>query len=263
MRVFNIVILFISIISLCNCSIFCSDCNEEFEEHYNYIYNKTNQTITIYHYKLKNDKNQLKSNEKIEIKTGSTIVEAVPPVKKWSGVFKIIFSDGKILACKRLWNYNLLLFNNRVFPKDTDFKMLINEKSWKVLDRNKFQYEITEEDYKKSEYLTHMKFSIKYNIPKYWFRKIRFYHYNGTEIKNSNYDYFAKGKNNFVVPPVYTDSCTITFSNGSDKKILKYSGRYDNATRHSPLHKKYWTKQSDTEYYYTITREDFEAAEDL
>ncbi len=132
--------------------------------------------------------------------------------------------------------------------------------------------------------MTHMKYRfLGGNIPENYRRrtKIQFYYYNGTQVKDAyirglNFDlgetkrmnYFIRGKNNFIVP-AYTDSCTIIFNvkdkfgNDTPKKILKYSGRYDNATRHSPLHKKYWTKQSDTEYYYTITREDFEAAEDL
>ncbi len=287
MRVFNIIILAIGIGFLYNCT------HSNVIDGSYYFHNKTKQTIRLNHFRLRGWKHEngitIKPNENKEVKLYQEMTVLARPSRWFStGVFKIIFADGKLLAYKSLWNYNFLLFNSRVFPKDIDFKMPINDKSWKKLASHKALYEITEEDYKKSEYLTHMRFDfVGYdNIPKDYRSntKIRFYHHNGTQIKLVNditegiyihlskvtlpfrsapvINYFAKGKNNFVVP-AYTDSCTITFSNGSDKKILKYSGRYDNATRHSPLHKKYWTKQSDTEYYYTITREDFEAAEDL
>ncbi len=257
---------------------------------YNYIHNQTNQNIRLNNVYIrkyfKNTKGKvIKPNEKIEIIITDTDIRGF--IYDNTEVFTITFEDDKILAYK----WALLNGKNVHLMK----RAITSYKSWKNIGTDKYLYEITEEDYKQAEYLTYMRygFLLDKTIPEDYRKKgitrNVIYYNNGTKVEygtvtpqgyyygynyntpeyDDNFDYFAKGKNNFVVPPVYTDSCTIIFNvkdkfgNDTPKKILKYSGRYDNATRHSPLHKKYWTKQSDTEYYYTITREDFEAAEDL
>ncbi len=207
MRIFNIIILAVSVVSVCSCIY------ERIRDSYHYFHNKTNQTIKLDHWRLRKFENNYKGvtigpeESKENVISPMYGTDFISPFRQYrSGVFQIIFQDGKLLVYKK--NKNEIFLNNNAVE---NVKNPLQDKYYTKLSSHKAKYEITEEDYKQAEYMTHMKYRfLGGNIPENYRHRteIEFYYYNGTQVKDAyirglNFDlgetkrmnYFIRGKN--------------------------------------------------------------------